>query len=363
MSNHLQTNEALQARINALIALGEMMLQDNEQRAEILRLAEVHNGWFTVKNSIQMIENIGQQWLNAIALNQFIAPYKNNLLKNEKTLNVGLVLAGNVPMVGFHDVLCVYLTGYNALVKLSEKDTILMRWIIQFLNNYKKDNPQLNLPTIEIVERLNASMQAVIATGSDNSALYFEQYFAKYPNIIRKNRNSIAILNGQETKADLVDLGIDIFSYFGLGCRSVSKVFVPENYDFIPLMEQLDLYKEIANHVKYCNNYDYNRSIYLVNKIPHLVNDCIMVLESESLLSRIATLHYEFYKDEADLVEKITAQLPNLQCAVASENTITTLKSKDNLSTLAIVPFSKSQNTMLWDYADNVDTMQFLLNA
>lgn len=363
MSNNLQSNEALQKRINALIALGEFMLQDNEDRKEILRLAEVHNGWFTVANTTHMIEGIAKNWLTATALAQFTAPYKNEILSNTKKLTVGLVLAGNVPLVGLHDILCTYLLGYDALVKLSDKDSILMKWVLLFLQKYAAQQTETTFPKLEIVERLNPSMNAVIATGSDNSALYFEQYFAKYPNIIRKNRNSIGILTGKETKEELMLLGEDIFRYFGLGCRSVSKVFVPENYDIVPLMEQLDNYKDICNHVKYCNNYDYNRSIYLVNKIPHFINDCLMLLESESPLSRIATLHYEQYKDMEDLSQKLSAQLPYLQCAVASESTRAALKNDEKLSTLAILPFSKSQETMLWDYADNVDTMAFLLQA
>jgi hypothetical protein len=212
-----------------------------------------------------------------------------------------------------------------------------------------------------LVEQLRQPMHKVIATGSDNSALHFQQYFGKYPNIIRKNRNSIAILTGKETEADFMNLGLDIFRFFGLGCRSVSKLYVPAGFDFVPLMRQLDHYKDIVNHTKYCNNYDYNRSIYLINNTHHYINDCLMLLESPSPLSRIATLHYEFYTGYLDLSERIAAVLPNLQCGVASETTRIEMLRFDALDDFPMLPFGQSQRPILSDFADNVDTMQFLL--
>lgn len=263
------------------------------------------------------------------------------------TKTIGLVLAGNIPAVGFHDVLVTFLAGHKALIKYSEKDEHLIPYMIAFL--IKED--ERCAAYFEKAIRLKG-FDAVIATGSNNSALYFEQYFSQYPNIIRKNRNSIAILDGKETDEDLLQLGVDLFQYFGLGCRSVAKIYVPEGYDFPRLMGALDHYKDIMNHTKYKNNYDYNRSIYLLNRVDHFANDCIMLVEHESLLSRISSAHYEYYKDQASLEGHLNEIEDSLQCVATNMNF-------PNKNT---VKLGQTQCPAINDYADGVDTMQFLID-
>lgn len=353
-------SDALQQRLTMLTNLGNYLLTDTPEKTAAIRAAEQQNTWFSAVNSALMIHNIATDWLSPSALSNFAAAYHKRIENTHlHSICVGLVLAGNIPLVGFHDVLCCYICGFDMQIKLSDKDTALMTWVIEYIQS---NNPDTEGVKIQIVQQLQQPMHKVIATGSDNSALHFEQYFGKYPNIIRKNRNAIAILTGKETEADFMALGLDIFRFFGLGCRSVSKLYVPQGFDFIPLMRQLDYYKDIINHVKYCNNYDYNRSIYLINKVHHYINDCLMLLESTSPLSRIATLHYEFYSGYLDLSERIAAQLPHLQCGVAAETTRTELLAFEALDHLPLLPFGQSQRPMLSDFADNVDTMQFLLS-
>lgn len=360
MSLDNPAQNALTQRLDVLAELGRYMLQDTPQRQAAIRGAEQHNGWFTAANSLLMIRSIAKDWLTASALQNFASVYEARILAAQpNTICVGLVLAGNIPLVGLHDVICCYISGCDMQIKLSDKDTILMTWVLDFI---RKNSPQSAGVQIEIVEQLRQPMHKVIATGSDNSALHFEQYFGKYPNIIRKNRNSIAILTGKETEADYMALGLDIFRFFGLGCRSVSKLYVPKDFDFVPLMRQLDHYKDIINHTKYCNNFDYNRSIYLINSVHHYINDCLILLESPSALSRIATLHYEFYSGNLDLSERIAADLKHLQCGVAAESTRIALLAFEALDNFALLPFGQSQRPLLSDFADNVDTMQFLLS-
>lgn len=341
------TRLSLSQRLDIMVKLGEYLLQDTPQRQAALRLAETQNNWFTVSNCLQSIEGIAQQFLNEATLRDFVARYPALEADTVPFQTVGLVLAGNIPMVGFHDVLCTFLAGHRAYIKLSEKDNALMQYVLHWIWATYPDAK----PFLEIVPMLR-DFDRVIATGSDNSAVYFEQYFGKYPHIIRKNRNSAAIIRGTETPEEMMRLGLDVFRYFGLGCRSVSKLYVPRGYDFAHLLAPLDNYQDIMNHTKYRNNFEYNRSIYLLNVVPHLANDCIMVLEHESMLSRIATLHYEFYDDEADLQTKIERQLPYTQC-IASTQVVPFVQT---------VPFGQTQSPTIFDYADNVDTMAFLCN-
>jgi hypothetical protein len=260
---------------------------------------------------------------------------------------IGLVLAGNIPGVGFHDVLTTFVAGHQAMVKYSEKDQYLIPYMIDFM---LQEDPR-SAAYFMAVPRLK-DFDAVIATGSNNSAMYFEQYFSKYPNIIRKNRNSIAILDGTETEEDLLALGADVFAYFGLGCRSVAKLYVPKGYDFSPFLGLMDIhYKELMSHNKYNNNYDYNRSIYLLNNVPHLANDCLMLLEHESLLSRISSVHYEYYDNAEDLQEKLDGVVEQIQC----------IATKMNLPKSNTVALGQAQHPTLNDYADGIDTLQFLI--
>jgi hypothetical protein len=334
----------LEQRIALLELLGKYILQDTPERELALLRTEQHNRWLTQENSLQALENIATQFLTATTLRDFVAPYA---IKEETSAQkVGLILAGNLPAVGFHDVLCTFLSGHQALVKYSDKDKYLIPYMVDYLIELEPAVADY----IQSVDRLQ-EFDAVIATGSDNSAMYFERYFGKYPNIIRKNRNAIAILEGSETDDEIFALGKDIFTYYGLGCRSVSKLYVPEGYDLTNIMRVLDRYQAVMDQNKYKNNYDYNRSVYLLNRIPHLANDCFMLLENESLLSRIAALHYEYYTNKEDLLEKIIEHKEAIQCIATNME----------LNTVDTVGLGQTQCPTISDYADGVDTMQFLV--
>ena len=252
---------------------------------------------------------------------------------------VGIVMAGNIPLVGFHDFLCVFLSGHRQRIKLSSKDDVLLATLIKLL--------EINFPAmkeyISISERLN-DCHAYIATGSDNSARYFEYYFGRYPSVIRKNRTSVAILTGNETDEELSLLADDLFMYFGLGCRNVTQIHVPKGYDFQPLLGSMKKYKWCFDHNKYRNNYDYQLAIYIMNCLQYMTNDCIVLIENESPFSPVGTLHYAYYDDKNKLVDEL----------------------KSNQSIQAIVgfggiSFGKAQFPGLMDYADGIDTMAFLL--
>jgi len=258
------------------------------------------------------------------------------------------VLAGNIPLVGFHDVLCVLISGNFALIKASSQDARLITQVLKRLTAIESAFEQ----RFAFTERLK-DFDAVIATGSNNTSRYFEYYFGKVPHIIRKNRNSVAVLTGRETTEQLHALGRDIFDYFGLGCRNVSKLFVPEGYDFVPFFEAIEPYKNIINHHKYNNNYDYNKSIYLVNRDKHLDNGFLLVKEDERMVSPLAVLFFEYYDDLQSLDERLNHEKENIQCIV----TAAPLASGAWGTT---VNFGRSQQPSLWDYADGVDTMDFL---
>lgn len=343
-SNSQTMTMNLAERLAALVALGKYIQQDSPERERAIRQSYQHNGWFTPANSLLALENIAQAFLQKEALENWVGHYP--VLQEEKTgKTVGLVLAGNIPAVGFHDVLCCFVAGHKALIKYSDKDKFLIPYLLEGL----KKQDERTAAYFEVVPVLK-NFDGVIATGSNNSALYFKQYFEKYPHIIRQNRNAVAVLTGEEQEEDFLDLGKDIFTYFGLGCRSVSKLYVPQGYDFVPLLKALDQYKDIHQHNKYRNNYDYNRSIYYINNVPHLLNDCLMLLEDQSLLSRISSLHYEEYEDKDSLEQELKARAAEIQCVVSQEA----------VGELAIVPLGESQLPRLNDYADGVDTMSFL---
>jgi hypothetical protein len=259
---------------------------------------------------------------------------------------VGLILAGNIPLVGFHDVLCVLASGNHALIKSSTQDARLIKQVLKRLIAIE--------PAFEnkftFVEKLD-NFDAVIATGSNNTSRYFEYYFGKVPNIIRKNRNSVAVLNGDETAEQLHKLGHDIFDYFGLGCRNVSKVLVPNGYDFTPFFEAIEPYHNIIHHHKYHNNYDYNKSIYLVNRDHHLDNGFLILKEDKSFTSPLAVLFFEYYEDIVSVQTTLAQENKNIQCIVSD----VALDVNNQ-----VVTFGQSQHPALWDYADGIDTMDFL---
>lgn len=334
----------LAERLALLAKLGIYIEQDTEARQLAIANTERHNRWLTKASSLKVLNGFATDFLDREKLENFLKNYPN-INNNLSPKKIGLVLAGNIPAVGFHDVLMVFLAGHHAMIKYSEKDEYLIPYMIDFL--VKEDERcKAYFEKVTVLKNFDA----VIATGSNNSALYFEQYFSKYPHIIRKNRNSVAVLDGTETDEDLLKLGVDIFRYFGMGCRSISKIYVPDNYNFTPLMANLDNYKDMMDHTKYRNNYEYNRSIYLLNNVPHFANDCVMLVEHESLLSRISSVHYEHYKNTEDLNHKLQKKIGEIQC----------IATKMNLPFSNIVALGQTQCPSLSDFADGVDTMQFL---
>lgn len=280
-----------------------------------------------------------QSFLRHNALSHWTSSYN---LESSNPKTIALVMAGNIPLVGFHDFLCVLISGNRVQIKLSSKDTKLLKYLIKHLIWLEPEFEKY----IAINEKLE-NFDAIIATGSDNSARYFESYFGKYPNIIRKNRTSCAIITGEESEAQIESLGADIFSYFGLGCRNVSKIYVPTGYDLAKLLSSWDSFKDVIHHHKYCNNYDYQKSILLVNTMPFLDNGFIMFQENEKLVSPISVLYYEYYSSEAELKRKLEENSDKLQCIVGS-------------SPLATIKFGQTQLPLLEDYADQIDTLKFI---
>ena len=257
---------------------------------------------------------------------------------------IGLILAGNIPLVGLHDLLSVLISGHIAAIKLSSQDSVLIRFVINELKSIENQFEE----QIQIVEQLKDA-EAVIATGSDNTARYFKYYFGQKLHIIRQNRTSIAILRGNESSKELKALGTDIFSYYGLGCRNVSKVFIPKGYDLKQLVDGLMSYEDIIDHHKFRNNYDYNKSIYLVNGEPHLDSGFFLMRETEDLVSPISVLYYEHFDSEAQLALKLSTIKDKIQCMVS--------KGSRYANTLVL---GTAQKPELWDYADGVDTLEFL---
>lgn len=277
-------------------------------------------------------------------LNDWVSRYH---LNDRPSKTIGLILAGNLPLVGFHDVLTVFISGHRAKLKLSQKDTALWKYILDVLNSI--DDRMSDYVVIE--ERLTG-IDAVIATGSDNSSRYFEYYFGKYPHIIRKNRVGVAVLYGDETQDELMALGNDVFEYYGLGCRNVSSIFVPRSYDFIPLLKLWESFTRLRDNHAYGNNYDYNYAIYLMNQTRFLANGAVLLLESNELVSRLACLHYRCY-----------SSLPEVfQVLHESQHKIQTIVSNRPLAGFEVIPPGNTQCPGLNDYADGVDTMKFLLS-
>lgn len=306
------------------------------------------NRWFTHENSRKALHAIAENFLDPENLTRWVNNYPlSDPLHPEET--VGIVMAGNIPLVGFHDWLCVFVAGQNAQIKLSEKDKFLLPALVARLGEWAPESWEYTefLPEGSYLR----DFDRVIATGSNNSARYFEQYFKNKPHLIRGNRNGVAVLSGMETQEELFALGRDIFTFFGLGCRNVSKIYVPHGYHFEFLLEILHEYRDIANHDKYRNNFDYNMTLFLLNQMPYLNNGCLLLREDSSLNSRIATIHYEYYDDLADLDRLLEERRNEIQCIVG----------KVALPAFSVLPFGTSQQPALTDYADGRDTLQFLL--
>jgi len=308
--------------------------------ASLIEISQSHNGWFTPDQVLFSI----QSWAKALtedSLNHWLSAY--NLSKIEKK-KVGLILAGNIPLVGFHDFLSVLISGHDAVIKTSSNDQHLLKFLAKYLISIQ---PELN-SKITFVEGKLTGFDAVIATGSNNTARYFEYYFKDKPSIIRKNRNSVAVLNGSETFEDLVKLGDDIFRYYGLGCRNVSKLFVPKGYTFDNFFKAMYEYREVIQYEKYANNYDYNKAVFLMSNFQLLDNGFLTIKEDTSYSSPISSIFYEYYDDLNKLKERLKKDANQIQCIVSN-----------NLIEKSI-GFGETQQPRLWDYADNVDTLSFL---
>ena len=349
----------LEQRLNAFENLGVFLSQFDEsssrgiqypelynQLNDLIKSLHYNNGWFTEENVLKAISSISNS-LSADNIRKWINQYLTDLLlNNTSNKKVAVIMAGNIPMVGFHDMLSVLISGHYFIGKVSSKDDKLLPLIAEILCTIE---PEFK-PFIQFTNNQLKDFDAVIATGSNNSATYFNYYFSRYPHVIRKNRNSIAVLTGNETKEELSLLGNDIFRYFGLGCRNVSKLYVPKNYSFNSFYESIEHYSYLLEHNKYANNHAYYMSILLLNKTPFLDNNFLIVKEDISMHSPVANIYYEYYINEEHLNQRISQTADGIQCILSSNQNIP-----------HSLTFGCSQEPMLWDYADGVDTMQFLI--
>ncbi|WP_396190837.1 acyl-CoA reductase [Flavobacterium sp.] len=312
----------------------------------LIELSQSHNGWFTPEQVYFSV----QSWAEALKeenIDQWLSKYSFDCAQDDKnrTKTVGLILAGNIPLVGFHDFLSVLISGHKVLVKTSSNDQHLIKFLAKYLISIDSRLEEF----ITFTDGKLENFDAVIATGSNNTARYFEFYFKDKPSIIRKNRNSVAVLNGSESHEELEHLGEDIFRYFGLGCRNVSKIFVPKEYDFQNFFKAIFKYGDVIHYEKYANNYDYNKAVFLMSNFKLLDNEFLTIKEDTSYASPISSVFYEFYENLEEIKSKLENDSDQIQCVV-SKNLI------DNS-----IPFGKTQKPELWDYADNVDTIAFLM--
>jgi Acyl-CoA reductase (LuxC) len=349
----------LQQRINAFVKLGDFLSQfsnesihikDNVEHTDLffdgfkhqIKLAEEHNGWFTKENILFALEG----WTNLLTQNNLTKWLDGYNMENIQQKQVAIIMAGNIPLVGFHDFLSVLISGHQVIVKQSSNDKHLLPYLAKYLEYVEPDFKGC----ITFTEEKLAHFDAVIATGSNNTARYFEYYFKDKPSIIRNNRNSVAVLLGNESPEDLKNLSEDIFRYYGLGCRNVSKLLVPKGYNFNAFFESVYHWHPIMDKAKYANNYDYNKAVYLMSEFDMLENGFLMIKEDASFSSPIATVFYEFYDSLENLKETLNSKKDQIQCMVSNgfiENEIA---------------FGKTQKPELWDYADNVNSIEFLLS-
>ena len=315
--------------------LGDM---NNNQLNEVKQTAWEKNKWFTREFVDLAIQNIIAQYLEEEKLRAWVGHYR--LDDNIIPKTIGVVMAGNIPLVGFHDFLTVFISGHKQHIKLSEKDDELLKHIIKVLTEW---NPEVG-NKVQILPMLK-DCDAYIATGSGNSSRYFNYYFGKYPSVIRSNKTSVAVLNGTETAEELSLLADDVYSYFGLGCRNVTQIYVPKKYDFVPLIDAFKKYDYLANETKFKNNYDYNLALFLMNNSYYMSTDSIVLVENHNIFSAVSVLHYSFY-EEIDVLREGLNLLENVQCIVGH----------------GFVPFGMAQTPSLFEYADGVDTMEFLLS-
>ena len=333
--------------VDALLKLGRHLLDFNPEDSVYAPLqkqihqAIINNGWFTQETIKQSFASWGKA-LTQVNLEQWLTPYSLPTASQPKT--IALVLAGNIPMVGFHDIICVWLSGHKALVKCASKDLFLLPYMTAFLEQEAGEQK------ITFTDQKLENFDAVIATGSNNAARYFDHYFSSFPNIIRKNRNGIAVLDGTETEEELKGLGRDILQYFGLGCRNVAKIYLPKAYDLNLIFGGLFPHAEVINHAKYGNNYDYNKAVWLMSEFDFLENGFFMLKEDSGFSAPISCAHYSYYENIEDVRKEIQVHKEAIQCVVSK------------LKIEGTIPLGTAQQPNVWDYADGIDTLSFLEN-
>ena len=327
----------LQDRIGLLKRLGSYILSGDARWKEAREKASLQNGWFAPEFVALAIENIAKKFLKEDELIRWSAHYKIQTL-NSSPQRIGIVMAGNIPLVGFHDLLSVFISGHKAVIKPSSKDEVLIKELAEVLKTWE---PQVS-SLIEFSEMLK-DCDAYITTGSNNTSRYFEYYFGKYRHIIRRNKTSVAVLTGNETKIDLEGLAGDVYQFFGLGCRNVTKLYVPKGYDFGSLLEVFKKYDYLADHHKYKNNYDYNLTLHILNNKFYMTNGSILLIEDSSIFSPISQLNYEYYASRDEVLSSLYNN-QDIQGIVGKNH----------------IPFGQAQSPGLFDYADKVDTMGFL---
>ena len=342
-----QDETLLTKRIDALASLGQFLsgfsFKEEDPFTQVLKKGTAANGWFTRDFLNHAIQTWGDT-LTHTNLEKWVSKYQLKEPKTPKT--VALILAGNIPLVGLHDLLCVWVSGHHALVKCASKDPYLLPFIADFLEQSVNEA----YSRIQFTDEKLEGYDAVIATGSNNSARYFEYYFSKVPHIIRKNRNGIAVLSGNESKEELKALATDLVMYYGLGCRNVSKLFLPEGYDLNQVFEGLYRFSEIIQNSKYANNYDYNRAILLMNNRPFWENGFFILKEDKAYAAPIALAHFEYYIHLEAVKKQIAADSEKIQCVVS------------HMEIPQTIPFGSTQKPQLWEYADGLDTLAFLTN-
>lgn len=342
----------LEKRIESLVKLGEVLREfpenaDDKCMSLLLaasRIAESENPWFTSDNIKTALVAIGETLLPS-KIEKWLAPYKINLSEQRLPGEVAVVMAGNIPAVGFHDFLSVLISGHRIIAKLSSQDQRLLPAMAEILLGFNREwKYQINFTLGKL-----PYFQAIVVTGNNTTFRYFEYYFRNHPHLIRHNRNSISILNGSETRAQLAGLADDIMMYFGLGCRNVSKLFVPRNYDFTGLIAALESFRKQCDHSKYWNNYEYHKSIFLINKTSFHDTGFLLLIPSQNIYSQIGVVNFEEYTDIQQLASSIQQQKEFIQCIVYAGKPL-----------LNSIQPGTSQHPELWDYADDIDTMAFL---
>ncbi len=325
-------------RLGILKQLGRHILSDDAYWTAIREKATRENAWFIPEFVNYQLRHIANNFLSADALEQWANRYAIPDTQPSPR-NIGIVMAGNIPLAGFHDFLATFISGHHQTIKPSSRDQALISGVIQKVNEWSGQEKR-----VTIASQLRGC-DAYIATGSNNSGRYFDYYFGKHPNIIRRNRTAAAILTGKENEAQLSDLANDVYLYFGLGCRNVTKIYVPREYDFLPLLNSFKKFDQLFDHHKYKNNYDYQLAIMIINKVYYMTNGSILLREDKSLFSPISQLHYEYYNNPAAVAAALDGN-PDIQCIVGP----------------GYLPFGQAQQPALHDYADRADTLRFLLD-